>query len=422
MIAALAHNHFRGALSRLGVRPSRESRVRRSRVEEFGGVVQIERPPALVFLDRTFCRELGILPSGRRANAWDDPTADGELGRRPLLSPLEAHLAITNRCSAGCHGCYTASSPNGLAGEWELDDWKRAVDELASMGVFHLALGGGESATLPWLGELAEHARSRGAIPNLTTSGLEGVDNLLAIADTFGQINVSVDGLGKTYAAVRGFDGFAAADIALRRLRAVKREVGINAVLTRASFPEIDRLFAYARARRASEVELLRYKPTGRGAARYRSLRCTDAQHRALLPAVLAASRRHRVRARLDCSFTPMIAHARPRPELLSALAIYGCAGGDFLVGATARGRATACSFIAPPGDGPAIDALADYWSTGAAFDSFRRWREADAPCDSCPYLALCRGGCKAVALHEAGTLQAADPECPRVVELRRTG
>ena len=41
-------------------------------------------------------------------------------------------------------------------------------------------------------------------MPNLTTSGLAGVDSLVAIAPLFGQINVSIDGIGDDYAKVRG--------------------------------------------------------------------------------------------------------------------------------------------------------------------------------------------------------------------------
>src|SRR6185436_13865719 len=215
--------------------------------------------------------------------------------------------------------------------------------------VFHVALGGGESAVLPWLGELAAHARTRGIIPNLTTSGLEGLEGLVAIADRFGQINVSLDGLGATYAAVRGFDGFARADAAIRRLRATKREVGINVVVTRHNFAELDRIFAYAAERRLSEVELLRFKPSGRGARAYNDLRCTDAQHRAFLPTILAAARAHRIRVKVDCSYTPMLAHHSPDRALLAELAVYGCTGGDFLVGAKPGGQLTACSFAAPP-------------------------------------------------------------------------
>src|SRR5687768_11218379 len=162
-------------------------------------------------------RRVVALPSGGEPAAWRD--AESELGEQVLSAPLEAHLQITNRCAAGCTGCYTGASPHGAPNEWGLAEWKRAIDVLADAGVFHVALGGGESATLPWLGELAQHARARGIIPNLTTSGLDGLPALLAIADRFGQINVSLDGLGPTYARVRGFDGFARADGAIRRLR-----------------------------------------------------------------------------------------------------------------------------------------------------------------------------------------------------------
>ena len=395
---------------------------RRARLERFGAIVQTVVPRALVFVDRDYARRVPALadeiPRAER-DVWRGP--EPALGDAPLSAPLEAHLQLTNRCTAGCNGCYTGASPEGAPNEWGLDAWRRAIDVLADAGVFHVALGGGESAILPWLGELADHARRRGIIPNLTTSGLEGLDHLLAIADRFGQINVSLDGLGATYAAVRGFDGFARADAAITRLRRIKREVGINVVVTRRNFDELDAIFAYAARRRLSEVELLRFKPSGRGARAYAELRCTDAQHRALLPTILASARRHAIRVKVDCSYTPMLAHHRPEPSLLAQLAVYGCTGGDFLVGAKAGGQLTACSFAAPapPLDGarPLVDELSRYWDAPDAFGAFRRWQDAAEPCASCDYLRLCRGGCRVVSAHVTGDLAAPDPECPRVLD-----
>ncbi|MEZ4367577.1 MAG: radical SAM protein [Kofleriaceae bacterium] len=393
---------------------------RSARLEAFGAIVQLRRPRALAFVDRAWARRrLGV---GGAPALWRDPAADGDIGRAPLSAPLEAHLQLTNRCGAGCQGCYTGASPQGAPGEWGLARWKRAIDELAAMGVFHVALGGGESTLLPWLGELARHARARGLVPNLTTAGLEGLEALLPIAHLFGQINVSLDGLGPTYARVRGFDGFARVDAALVALRLIKREIGINVVVTRENFAELGAIFAHARRRRLHEVELLRFKPSGRGAAAYARLRCTDAQHRALLPVVLAAARRHRMRAKLDCSYTPMIAHHAPAPAMLAQLSVYGCTGGDFLVGAKATGAVTACSFAAPPppaadGARPTVDELARYWRRDDAFGAFRTWQAAAAPCASCAYLRLCRGGCRVVSAHTLGDAAAPDPECPRVVD-----
>lgn len=391
--------------------------MRRVRLEAFGAIVQLALPRALVFVDRAMARRVARVP----ADPVEWRGAEGELGDTLLSAPLEAHLQLTNRCAAGCTGCYTGASPNGAPNEWGLAEWKAAIDVLAAKGVFHLALGGGESAVLPWLGQLASYARDQGLVPNLTTSGLEGLDDLLAIADRFGQINVSLDGLHATYAAVRGFDGFARADRAIQKLRAVKREVGINVVVTRANFDELDDVFAYARSRKLSEVELLRFKPSGRGARAYEHLRCTSEQHDRFLPVILAAAKRHLVRTKVDCSYTPMLAAHRPAKELLEQLCVYGCTGGDFLIGAKPDGRITACSFASPPpeliqlGKRPAVTDLETYWTQPGAFGAFRTWRTAAEPCRSCEYHSLCRGGCKVVSSHVRGDASAPDPECPRV-------
>jgi len=408
---------IREIIALVRARSSAALKMKRVRLERFGAIIQLALPRALVFVDRTMARRVARVAA--TPAQWQEP--EDELGDHVLSAPLEAHLQLTNRCGAGCTGCYTGASPTGMPNEWGLVEWKQAIDVLAKAGVFHLALGGGESAVLPWLGELASYARERGLVPNLTTSGLEGFEALIQITDRFGQINVSLDGLAATYAAVRGFDGFARADAALRRLRAKKREVGINVVVTRHNFAELDAIFAYAAEQRLSEVELLRFKPAGRGASAYKDLRCTAAQHAVFLPTVLAAAKRHRVRVKVDCSYTPMLAHHRPDRALLAELCVYGCTGGDFLIGAKPDGRITACSFAAPPpllqlGKRPTVTELASYWDTPGAFGAFRTWREAAEPCRSCEYHSLCRGGCKVVSAHVGGDPSAPDPECPRVL------
>jgi radical SAM protein with 4Fe4S-binding SPASM domain len=391
--------------------------VRRFRAERFGGIVHLTWPRSLVFVDRVRARRLGYDGGALWAEAGE-PEA---LMERTLAGPLEAHLQLTNRCEAGCQGCYTGATPEGARGEWGAAEWKRAIDALAARGVFHLALGGGESAILPWLGEIAEYARARGMVPNLTTSGLLSDDQLARLcgwAKLFGQINVSLDGVGDDYAKVRGFDGFARADRAIVALRKATKHVGINCVVTRENFDGLSAVFAHARKRKLKEVELLRFKPSGRGRQAYDALRCTDAQHRALLPTVLELAREHRLRIRLDCSYTPMVTHHEPDARLLRWLALMGCAGGDWLVGAKASGALTACSFAAPV-DTSCAD-VDRYWDTPEAFGPFRRWREdASEPCRSCDYLSICRGGCRVVTAHSCGNWSAPDPECPRVIDWR---
>jgi radical SAM protein with 4Fe4S-binding SPASM domain len=391
------------------------SSPRAFRYEPFGGIVHMTRPRSLVFVDRDRARRLGYADSPLWQGPMPEPWNEGL-----LAGPLEAHLQLTNRCDAGCQGCYTGASAEGARGEWGLDEWKRAIDALAARGVFHLALGGGESALLPWLGDVARYAREKGLVPNLTTSGLYGEEvlaRLVGWVPLFGQINVSIDGVDGDYAKVRGFDGFARADRAVMALRRASKHVGINCVITRHNFASLSNLFAYAKKRKLREIELLRFKPAGRGARAYESLRCSDEQHRALVPLVLKLARRYRLRVRLDCSYTPMVTHHKVKPKVMQWLAIYGCAGGDLLVGAKATGALTACSFAAPVE--VKADSLDEYWQRDDAFAPFRRWKQAAAPCNTCDYLALCRGGCRVVSAHVCGDASAPDPECPRVIDWR---
>ena len=125
-------------------------------------------------------RRLGFPESEK----WRGPE---EVEARPLSAPTEVHVVLSRRCAAGCTGCYVDATPRGAALSFE--EACRILDELAEMGVFHVALGGGEALELDYLFAVAEHARARGITPNLTTSGL-GLDQTSARkCAVFGQIN-----------------------------------------------------------------------------------------------------------------------------------------------------------------------------------------------------------------------------------------
>src|SRR5436853_1377386 len=100
-------------------------------------------------------------------------------------------------------GCYVDATPQGAA--LPFSDACRILDELAAMGVFHVALGGGEALDLDYLFAVAEHAARVGIVPNLTTAGLGMTEALAERCRVFGQINVSVDGVGEAYRRSRGF-------------------------------------------------------------------------------------------------------------------------------------------------------------------------------------------------------------------------
>ncbi len=374
------------------------------RYERFGGIVSLHRPRGLAYVDRDYARSLGFGESP----LWQEQEPAG-LGEAPLSAPTEVHLVISRRCSAGCTGCYVDATPDGPA--LTEAQAKAALDRLADMGVFHVALGGGEAVDLPYLLPVARHARARGLVPNLTTSGLP-VDEAFAreAAEVFGQVNVSLDGLGDDYRKTRGYDGFARAEAALRLLRRHTKHVGINCVVSRDNADRLAPIVAFAKRLKLSEVELLRFKPAGRGAGVFEDRDLTPRQARRLYPRALWYALRYRMRIKLDCSFAPMVYAHDPPKKLVDFFGVMGCVGGDVLASVMPDGQWIGCSFGGPP-EGSVHEP--GVWQRG--FGAFRDYvKRAPEPCASCNYLSLCRGGCRVVA-QAAGDWWQPDPGCPRV-------
>jgi radical SAM protein with 4Fe4S-binding SPASM domain len=377
------------------------------RYENFGGIIAGEKPPFLAFVDRLYMQELGFPDSER----WQD--SDQEIGL--LSAPVEVHIAVTNRCRAGCPHCYMDAGA-GDAGELSLEDFQKALGGLADLGVFHVALGGGEALERPELFEIAAYARKVGLVPNLTISGRLLDEAIARRMKIFGQVNVSVDGIGKNYGVFRGQDMFTTADRALDLLVRAGVPTGINCVLGRRNYHELPALFDYAGQKGLNEIELLRFKPAGRAMKTYRREKMTFEQNIELAPRLADLSTETGVTAKIDCSFVPMFCYHRPPPEALTAMATYGCEAGNVLLGIKSNGLVAGCSFLASMG--LSVFDFKGNFRDQQYFSDLTNWlNKAPRPCRTCDYLTICKGGCRAVALAESGTLNALDPECPFVVE-----
>src|SRR5688572_15118183 len=158
----------------------------KARAERFGAMVAIDEPVALVAVDRVLARRLGV----EGGALWDG--ADPGLNVAELVAPTEVHVSATARCPAGCPGCYLDAKPDG--DEPSFAELCARLDELAAMGVFRIAFGGGEPALREDLPAVAAHARARGLIPTLTTSGLGVTPERAEAFRVFAQVNVSYDG------------------------------------------------------------------------------------------------------------------------------------------------------------------------------------------------------------------------------------
>jgi radical SAM protein with 4Fe4S-binding SPASM domain len=358
----------------------------------------------LVHVDRDFMRGLGCGDNP----LWEKPES-------PFLSaPLEVHFSVTNACSLRCGHCYMDSGERD-GGEMTADAFRRAIDLLAGMGVFHIAMGGGEALERPDFFELAAYVRSCGIVPNLTTNGLLIDRDTAAKCAIFGQVNVSVDWSERPGEAceiagrVRGVD----------LLREAGINVGLNCVVTRQNFDRLTRVLAFARNRGLTDVELLRLKPSGRGRIDYFERRLTPAQNREFYPMIKRLSLEYAIPVKIDCSFVPMFCWHRPDKKMMEQFSVYGCEAGNVLLGVRSDGRFAGCSFLSGE---ESIFELPRLWSGSEHLSSLRTWTDrATGPCRPCDYLDICKGGCRAVAGFVAGDSDVPDPECPFVDEEKVT-
>lgn len=392
------------------------------RFEPWGAWVKLESTPAIVALGREGVRALGLDGGDRWRDADVDPNAAPRVAAPS--PPIEVHLAVTARCGAGCEGCYLDARPDGL--EPPREALERQLDAMRDAGVFTVAFGGGEPTTRDDLDVLAESARARNITPVLTTSGLGLSDARIERLRAFAQVNVSYDGPSETYARVRGFDGSAAAERAIERLARAGVRVGVNVVLTRESFPELERTLARAKSLGACEAQLLRYKPAGRAASLdYLARRLSPDQARSLGPtlrhlagSICAGGDFH---VRIDCALVPFLSaddELARDPSRLARFGVFGCEAAGALAAVTVHGRVAPCSFAR------ATELAGDRLADGHDADAeLARWRAYVAsppePCASCSMRSVCKGGCKVVASfvdREHGP----DPECPRVLAHRK--
>ncbi len=381
------------------------------RHEAWGAWVKLESSAAVVAIDRDGVRALG-LDGHRDASSASAPSA-----------PIEVHLAVTERCGAGCEGCYIDARPDGH--EKPRAAILRELDALRDAGVFTVAFGGGEPTTRDDLDLLADAARQRGITPVLTTSGLGLTEARAARLRGFAQVNVSYDGPAATYASVRGFDGAGAAERAIERLASAGVRVGVNVVLTRVSFDRAAETMARARSLGACEAQLLRYKPAGRAASLdYLARRLSPEQGRGLGPLLRRVSESlcadGAFHIRIDCALVPFLSADETLasdPARLSRFGVFGCEAGGALAAVRADGRVAPCSFATP------TDLLGERLASGHAADpTLEQWRAYVAappePCASCSLRPVCKGGCKVVAGFVDG-VHGPDPECPRVLAHR---
>lgn len=379
--------------------------LQKARYESFGGIISTNNPPSLVYVDREFMKETGYDFSP----LWSEP-------QKHLSAPTEVHFNITNRCPYSCKHCTTNAGSSCT--DLPLASIKRIIDTLAEMKVFHIAFGGGELFTRPDAIEIAVYARSKNIIPNATTNGFYMTQELAEKCRVFGQINVSMDGIGEKYGIIRGVDGFEQADKAVKLLVDAGVNTGLNCVVTRGNFDSLEEVVSYASNNGLREVLFIRLKPSGRAAEIYEQHKPTFEQNKSFFKLLLRMAKKYKLNIQADCSFIPHICYHRPSPKVMQLFGVEGCQGGNVLLGVRHDGFFNSCSHYMDYFED--VNLLPEVWDKHPHLKQFRERKVTDQICTKCSYFSICKGGCPLFSQYKTGDFNQPDPECPILEEMRQ--
>ena len=377
-------------------------------VAEYDAEAEEIRLSVLQELDTLHRRRL-VAPGGAERSPYRDsrPAVSKGVprcGHRPLVLLAE----LTYRCPLHCPYCSNpARYPDG---ELSTEEWSRVFREAASLGIFHLALSGGEPLLRADLTRLVGEAAQAGLYPNLITSGV-GLESYRACALREAglesvQLSFQSDQaeLADKVAGARAHEG---------KLRAARiiREAGLalsmNVVLHRANISRLGPVIALAEALGAERLELANVQYYGWAHLNRASLLPTREQAVAALK--IATAEKERLAGRMEIYYVlPDMYETRPKPCMQGWGRRYMTVNpaGEVLPCPTAGGI---------PGlrfDSVRERGLAWIWDESESFNRFRGTEWMPLPCRECPQKEIDFGGCRCQAALLTGNAAATDPVC----------
>ena len=319
-----------------------------------------------------------------------------------LSAPVNVTWEVTYACNLSCIHCLSDSGRK-REGELTTAQARQVIDQMAANKVFQFNIGGGEPFMRPDFLELMDYAHEKGIVTCISTNGTL-IDKATArrLDHPLVYIQVSLDGASaEANDAIRGKGSFNKVMAALEHLRHRDIEVSVNCVLTRRSFPELDKLVDLA-ASFGAKLRVSRFRPSGRGKESWSELNV----QREEMAAFSQWLSRHLAVSTGDSFFSVTTEERR-------SLGLNMCGACKLTCCLSPQGDIYPCAFLQEPefhaGKLPEED-FATVWNTSPVFDSFRQLEIKS--CESCHRFDLCHGGCPAIAYHTQRKLGLPDPGC----------
>lgn len=261
-----------------------------------------------------------------------------------------------------------------------LSDYKNVIDQASAMGVFQVALGGGNPNQHPDFVEILEYTASKEIVPNYTTNG-RGLskDILEATRKHCGAVAVS---------AYEPFDETAET---IETLTAGGIKVNVHFILDSES---IDRAISWlteppAFLREINAIIFLNYKPSGRKIFEKKMLRNSSRLDEFFR---LATSDQRKLKVGFDaCCVSGVFARTNANTTMVDA-----CDAGRFSMYVSEDLSVHPCSFQSGLAAGDKLtegNSLLDIWTKSENMTAFRSYFASDR-CGGCTHRSACMNGC----------------------------
>lgn len=299
----------------------------------------------------------------------------------PFWSPHGPELmdiSITNWCDKGCAFCYRSSTKAGK--HMSLENYKKLIDSAKDMGVFQVALGGGNPNQHPEFIEIISYTSEQGIVPNYTTNGRGLTKKILSATKKYcGAVAVS---------AYHPFDE-TSETISTLLEEGIKTNVhyildteSVNTAIEWLKDPP-DFL------QKINALIFLNYKPSGRKVFNEKMLRKSDRVQEFFN---LATSNECKIKIGFDsCCVSGVFSRTNTSTTVVDA-----CDAGRFSLFVSEDMRVYPCSFQVKLAEGEPISeyqTLKDIWVKSENMKTFRNYFKSDR-CSGCTSQKVCMNGC----------------------------
>ena len=313
----------------------------------------------------------------------------------------------TNACNARCIHCST-DALKAYKNEMSTDEAMNMFSEFASLGIFDIAISGGEPFVRKDIFIILEHIKSLGLKVGIGSNGStinEAILNRLKEVD-IDRIQFSLDGLEATHDKVRNWEGLYKKTVTSIQ-SAISKQLNVHVCFTvhKYNYFDIDSVIELCMEWGVKRFNLSRIVPTGRGNI---SLDLPNELWKRI-------TIDYETKRRTFCDHMEFTSHLSQEILVNSELDCYnsfiGCQAGIGQGCVDSRGEVYPCVLLPIEIGNVRDDSFENIWRNSEVNQKLKERNNLKGGCHNCELISKC-GGCRAVAYAQTGDYLGYDTRC----------